>query len=59
MASDEQPPAIVFGAIEDHSGTPLGQVPEAAQNAVLARVGSAHGETVSAFQSSGSAQTSP
>jgi FXSXX-COOH protein len=60
MDSDEQQPAIIHGVLPDHSGTPLGEVPEEAQAAVLARVGSARGEVItSAFQSCGSAQPSP
>ncbi|MET7621552.1 hypothetical protein [Streptomyces sp. NPDC005408] len=58
MDSDELQPATLLGVLLDHSGTPLGQVSEEAQIAVLARVGSARGETMSAFQSSGSAQPS-
>lgn len=59
MDSDEQQPAIIHGVLPNHSDTPLGQVPEEAQAAVLARVGSARGDIMSAFQSCGSAQPSP
>ncbi|MFI1393460.1 hypothetical protein [Streptomyces sp. NPDC020681] len=58
MDSDELQPATIPGVLPDHSGTPLGRVSEEAQIAVLARVGSARGETMSAFQSSGSTQLS-
>ncbi|MFF3687006.1 hypothetical protein [Streptomyces sp. NPDC002187] len=59
MDSDEQQPVIILGVIPDHSGIPLGQVSEEVEIAVLARVGSARGETTSAFQSAVSARPSP
>ncbi|MFF3322369.1 hypothetical protein [Streptomyces sp. NPDC002889] len=57
--SDEQYPATIPGAVPNHNDTPVHQVPESAQNAVLARVGTDRGEVSFAFQSSGSAQPSP
>ncbi|WP_405997157.1 hypothetical protein [Streptomyces sp. NBC_00829] len=59
MDSDELQPATILGVVPDHRGTPLGQVTVEEQAAALARVGSARGETMSAFQSAASEQPSP
>ncbi|WP_432072812.1 hypothetical protein [Streptomyces wuyuanensis] len=58
MDSDAQQPVIILGVLPDHSGTPLGAVPQEAEYAVLARLGAANGETMSALRSAGSAQPS-
>ncbi|MEU6709368.1 hypothetical protein [Streptomyces wuyuanensis] len=58
MDSDAQQPVSILGVLPDHSGTPLAEVPQEAESAVLARLGAASGETMSAFQSAGSAQPS-